>query len=101
MGGIIGLWLIFFVLVVAPVVGVELYVLVWMCGPAIRRATRRVAEGWYEVVDRRAPPAAAGSQAAPYIIVKGEEPVMSVAEPSAAAETSSKKPEDAGHRWLG
>jgi len=53
MGGILGLWLIFFVFVVAPVVAVELYVLVWMCGPVIRRASRRVAEGWYEVAERR------------------------------------------------
>ena len=54
MGGIIGLWLVFFVLVVAPVVAVELYILVWMCGPAIRRASRCVAEGWFEVAERRA-----------------------------------------------
>jgi hypothetical protein len=53
MGGILGLWLIFFVFVVAPVVAVELYVLVWMCGPAIRRASWRVAEGWFEVAERR------------------------------------------------
>jgi hypothetical protein len=61
MGGILGLWLIFFVFVVAPVVAVELYVLVWMCGPAIRRASRRVAEGWFEVAEHRARGTAPGA----------------------------------------
>jgi len=41
-------------LLVAPIVAVWLYLWAIMAGPAIRRITRRVAEGWFEVAEKRA-----------------------------------------------
>ena len=43
-------------LLVAPFIALQAYLLVWMLGPAIRRAGRRWAEGWFEVAERRGAP---------------------------------------------
>jgi len=41
-------------LLVAPIVALWLYLWAIMAGPAIRRVSRRVAEGWFEVAEQRA-----------------------------------------------
>ncbi len=38
-------WIIFLLLLVAPFVALQLYILAWIAGPALRRAGRRLGEG--------------------------------------------------------
>lgn len=45
--------LLVFILIFGPFIALNAYLLVWLCGPAIRRAGRRFAEGWLEVEERR------------------------------------------------
>ena len=94
---------LFFVilLIFAPFIALNAYLLVWICGPAIRRAGRRFAEGWVEVTDRR--------ELQRDVMTHGITPLRGApgARRTAPAVAEAKAPEpqaitpDAGHAWLG
>jgi hypothetical protein len=94
--------LLFVVLILlGPFVALNAYLLVWLCGPAIRRAGRKweegcnqaMAESW-ELKEVKKPFAPFG-----YVERPDPPPVARPHEPPHAQQAPAA--DDAGHRWLG
>jgi hypothetical protein len=80
---------------------VTVYILAWALGPALRHVTKKLAEGWFEVPERRSlqqDRTICPATAAQRVPDRARTPERT-GETEGPAPTTSK--EDAGHRWLG
>ena len=88
-------------LLVAPFICLNAYLLVWMCGPAIRRAGKCFEEGRLQAdaaaFFRKSPSASAGT----YYPMHAKEFTADPTPVSLDTPRAGPGPEDAGHRWLG
>jgi hypothetical protein len=89
------------ILLFGPFIALNAYLLVWLCGPAIRRAGRKWEEGRHQAM------AATASKVVPTLRRTLHEALsgvkldaLSQARPPARPVPEAAPP-DAGHRWLG
>lgn len=88
-------------LLAAPFICLNTYLVVWICGPAIRRAGKCFEQGRIKAMveeERRLGPDAVGeTMSAPRPL-----PVIRASAPARPSDTAGNfRDKDAGHRWLG
>jgi hypothetical protein len=88
-------------LLAAPFIAINTYLLVWICGPAIRHAGKCFEQGRQQAIAQPRAPSLPGKQFAPFGYNDPPRAKDATLHSSMAVQPAVAGKQDAGHRWLG